>query len=182
MATQHLNLEEQEQLAQLKNFWADYGRAIVLAVMIFVGTIGGWYTWNWWQDKQGQEAAVLYDQLNLAMMASDQGKVKQVTLQMQSDYKSTYYASLASLVAASYLYQNNDLDTAASLLSWVKENGKDKSWNALAVLRLADVLTDQKKYDEALSLLSTQIPEPFKAHVADKRGNIYVAQGDADKA
>lgn len=182
MATQHLNLEEQEQLAQLKSFWADYGRAIILAVIVFVGTIGGWHTWNWWQNKQAQEASVLYDQLSHAMIASDQEKVKQTALQIQSEYKSTYYASLASLAAASYLYQLDDLDSTAQLLTWVKDHGKDKGWSALAVLRLADVLTDQKKYDEALTVLSSNVPEAFLPYVADKRGNVYVAQGDVEKA
>ena len=182
MATQHLNLEEQEQLANLKSFWADYGRTIILAVVVFIAAVGGWSGWNWYQNKQAQGATMLYDQLTQAITASDQERVKQVTLQMQVDYKSTYYASLASLLTASYLHQQNDLDSAADLLAWVKDNGKDKGWNALAVLRLADVLTDQKKYDEALAVLSLNVPDDFLPHVADKRGNVYIAQGDTAKA
>lgn len=182
MATQHLNLEEQEQLSQLKHFWASYGRAIVLAVIVFIAIVGGWLTWNWWQDKQALEASVLYDGVSQAIVAQDQEKVKQMTQEVQSQYKSTSYASLTSLVAASYFYQVDDLDTAAELLTWVKENGKDQSWNAIAILRLADVLTDQKKYDEALSVLSSAVADSFVAQVEDKRGNVYVAQGNTDKA
>lgn len=182
MATQHLNLEEQEQIAQIKQFWADYGRLIIALTLIIILAIAGFFSWQWWQAQKATEAGLLYEEMGVAIVNDNQDKVKEIVLQVQTEHKPTYYASLASIVAANYMYAKNDLDDAALFLSWVKDNGKDQGWNAMAVLRLADVLTDQGKYDEALSVLSTKVGNEFLPLIADKRGNVYVAQQDTENA
>ena len=49
-------------------------------------------------------------------------------------------------------------------------------------LRLAGVLADQKKYDEALKQLDGTGSKEFEALVADRRGDILLAQGKAEEA
>lgn len=181
MAT-HLNLEEQEQIAQLKGFWEEYGRTIIFIVVVLVAIIGGWAGWNYWQNKKANEASALYDVFNQSFMVQEPVGTQKMALTLQTEYASTSYASLASLNAATVLYHANDLDSAQAMLQWVKDNTKDDGWKALAVLRLADILTDQQKYDEALSVLTTTVPTAFAPYIADKRGNVYVAQGNTDEA
>ena len=52
MATQ-LDLEEQEQLEQLKAFWNQYGNLITTLVVIFAGAYLAWIGWNWFQSQGG---------------------------------------------------------------------------------------------------------------------------------
>lgn len=181
MAT-HLNLEEQEQIAQLKGFWEEYGRLIIFIIVVLVVIIGGWAGWNYWQNKKASEASVIYDVFNQSFMVQEPLGTQKMALMLQTEYGSTDYASLASLNAATVLYHANDLDAAGAMLQWVKDNTKDDGWKALAVLRLADVLTDQQKYDEALNVLMTAVPAAFVPYIADKRGNVYVAQGNTEDA
>ena len=49
-------------------------------------------------------------------------------------------------------------------------------------MRLAGVLLDQKKYDEALSMLDAKHPESFNGLFADRKGDIYTAQGKLAEA
>ena len=55
----HLDLEEQEQLDQLKHFWAKYGNAITWVLIVVMGSFAAWNGWNWWQRNQGAKAAAL---------------------------------------------------------------------------------------------------------------------------
>ena len=52
MATQHLDLEEQEQLAQLKHFWNRWGNLITWALIAVLGAFAAWNGWNFWQQRQ----------------------------------------------------------------------------------------------------------------------------------
>ena len=60
MATQHLDLEEQEQLAQLKHFWNRWGNLITWALIAVLGAFAAWNGWNFWQQRQAVQAAALY--------------------------------------------------------------------------------------------------------------------------
>ena len=51
MAT-HLDLEEQEQLDQVKHFWKRYGNLITWVLIVVMGSFAAWNGWNWWQRDQ----------------------------------------------------------------------------------------------------------------------------------
>ena len=48
MAT-HLDLEEQEQLDQLKAFWKQYGNLITWLLVLVLGGYAAWNGWNLYQ-------------------------------------------------------------------------------------------------------------------------------------
>ena len=70
----------------------------------------------------------------------------------------------------------------APRLGWVAEQAPDPAYQAIARLRLAAELLDAKAYDEALKQLDGTVPKPFEALVADRRGDIYQAQGKRGEA
>lgn len=179
----HLNLEEQEQIAQIKGFWEQYGRLIIFVTVLLVAVIGGFATWQYWQNKQAQAAAALYDQFDQAVMRGDSAQAKSIVTQIQTEYgKTGYYGSQSALVASLFLYNKGELDSAKDVLTWVVENGNEPGLKALAVLRLADILTEQKNYDQALTVLATKVPDAFVPLVENKRGNVFLAQGKTSQA
>lgn len=178
----HLNLEEQEQLDRLKEFWAEYGRTILVAVILVIAIVSGRFGWDAWQDRKANGASLLYDDVIAAIEHGSAPQAKEFLQKLQTEYGSTAYASLSSLNAAVYFYAQGNLDDAQEMLEWVQGNSKDAGWVGLATLRLADVLTDQKKYDEALQGLAHKVPESFIGLVEEKKGNVYVAQGENEKA
>ena len=178
----NLNLEEQEQLEQLKGFWAEYGRLITLTAVVLLVVIVGWVGWQFWQNQQARGAAVIYDKLNEALVRNDADQAKQAVTEIQEQYGRATYASQSALVAVNLLYTQGQLDSAKEILSWVTEHGRDPGLKGLAVLRLADILMDQKDYDRALAVLATEVPEAFAGLVNDKRGMVYVAQGKIEEA
>ena len=62
----HLDLEEQEQLDQLKHFWKQYGNLITWALIVVLGAFAGWNLYQRWQQSQASQAAALFDEVERA--------------------------------------------------------------------------------------------------------------------
>ena len=182
MATQHLDLEEQEQLDQLKHFWNRWGNLITSAVLAVLLAFAGWNGWQFWQQRQGAQAAALYDQLLQAAQAGDVERTSRVLQDMQSGYPGAEYTAQAALLAAKTLAEKEKTAEARAALTWAAEKAADAGLQATARLRLAALLYADKAYDQALQQLSGNLPAAFVPLAADRKGDILLAQGKKDLA
>jgi predicted negative regulator of RcsB-dependent stress response len=176
------DLEEQEQLASIKSWWAQYGKLAVVTViggLLVFGSIRGWY---YYRNTQATSAVSLFAQLQGAERASDHKKVRDIAAQIVDHYGSTPYAALAALSGAKSDFDTGDLAAAKTRLQWTVENAKEEELRDLARLRLARVLVDEKKTDEALKLLETKHGESFSGLYADVKGDVLLAQGKRQEA
>lgn len=181
MAT-HLDLEEQEQLDQLKHFWNTWGTLISSVLLVVAGGLAAWNGYQYWQNRQAAQAAALFDAVEVAAKAGDQARVTQAFGDLRSRYAGTTQAAQAGLTVAKTLVDAGNADGAKEALSWVADHAGDEGLKALARLRLASVLLDQKNYDEALKQLSASVPPEFEAVFADRKGDILVSQGKRSEA
>jgi predicted negative regulator of RcsB-dependent stress response len=181
MAT-HLDLEEQEQLDQLKHFWNTYGTLITTVVVLAALAFAGWNGWQYYQRNKAAGAAALYDELQRGADAGDTARVERALADMKDKFGSTAYAQQAGLLAAKALHDKGNADASRAALTWVAEKATDPGYQAIARLRLAGELMDSKSYDEALKQLAAPVPKEFEALVADRKGDIYLAQGKRDEA
>lgn len=181
MAT-HLDLEEQEQLDQLKHFWSKYGNLITLTLVLALGGVAAWNGWQYWQYRGAEQATVLLDELERAAQAGDSERVVRVTADLQAQHGRTLQAAQASLLAARTLHDAQKVDDARAALQWVVDKGSDDAYQAIARVRLAGLLMDQKAYDEALKVLEAKLPAAMAPLAADRRGDILLAQGQRDGA
>ena len=181
MAT-HLDLEEQEQLDQLKAFWKQYGNLITWVLIAALGAFAAWNGWNWWQREQSAKASAMYDELERAAQAGDAAKAAGVFADMKERFPRTTFTQQGALLAAKLQFEKGQLDAAATTLTWVADNAPEAEYQSAARLRLAGLLLDQKKYDEALKVLAAASAKEFESLVADRRGDVLLAQGKADDA
>jgi histidyl-tRNA synthetase len=86
------------------------------------------------------------------------------------------------LAAAKAGVTTGEMDDAKKRLQWAADNAKEEEMRDLARLRLAGVLLDEKKYDEALKLLSVKTGDTFVMFYADLRGDVLGAQGKPAEA
>ena len=56
----NLDLEEQEQLDELKAWWKQYGNLVMTAAAVVLAGFAAWNGWNWYRNTQSLEAAALY--------------------------------------------------------------------------------------------------------------------------
>ena len=181
MANQ-LDLEEQEQLDELKAFWKKYGNLITIVLTIALAAFAGWNIYQRWQQNQASQAAALFDEVERNAVAGDLPKLERVFADMKDKYPNTSFAQQAGLVAARVFFEGAKPDQAKAALTWVAEKSSDNGYQAIAKLRLASVLAESAAYDEALKLLSGSFPAEFSALVSDRTGDIYMLQGKKQEA
>jgi predicted negative regulator of RcsB-dependent stress response len=179
------DLEEQEQIANFKAFWNRFGNLISWVLIIALGSYAGYNFWNSHQRGKAAEASGLYDQLVAAAQANgganDGAKVQRMAADIESKYEGTAYAPMAALGAAKVAFDASDLKTAKAQLQWAADHGDDEI-KSIARLRLSGVLLDEKAYDEALKVLSGDFLPQFAAEVADRKGDVLVAQNKLAEA
>jgi predicted negative regulator of RcsB-dependent stress response len=181
MAT-HLDLEEQEQLDQLKHFWKQYGNLVTWLLIAALGIFAAWNGWNWWQRDQGIQAGAMFDELDRAAQSGDADKVANVFADLKERYPRTAFAQQGGLLAAKLQFEKAKPEAALAALTWVSENAVETEYQTVARLRLAAALLDAKKFDEALKQLDAATAKEFEALVADRRGDVLQAQGKAEEA
>lgn len=181
MAT-HLDLEEQEQLDDLKAFWKKYGNVITWVLILALGGYAAWNGWNLYQRDQGGKAGSLYDEIDRAAQAGDADRATRIFADMKSRYPRATFTQQAALLAAKTAADKGQLDSARTSLAWVAESAADNEYRTVARLRLAGLLLDEKKYDEALKLLDGVDAVEFAPLAGDRRGDVLMAQGKTDDA
>lgn len=170
------DLEEQEQLAEIKAWWRQHGNLVTGIITAVALGVAAWQVWNWYQARQAAEASVIYSSLQRAALEKDAQKVKTSAGELIEKYSGTAYAPLGALTAAKSMFDAGDLKNARQQLQWVAEHGSDELGD-LGRLRLAAVLLDDGAYDEALQALAKNRQPAFAARFAELRGDVLAAQG-----
>jgi len=178
----HLDLEEQEQLDDLKHFWNQYGNLISWFLIAVLGSFAAWNGWQWYQRQQAAQASVLYDEVERAAAGGDIARVEQAAKDIQDKFGGTTYAQQAALLAARALADQGKPVAAKAALQWVASEGRDEGLQAIAKLRLAALLVEAKDHDGALKQLAGDFPQEFQALAADRRGDVYNLQNKKSEA
>jgi len=176
------DLEEQEQLDELKSWWQQYRKLILLMVIAATAAGGGIQGWRYYQSRQALEAGELYSQLQGAVGGGDQKKVQDIATVMVEKYPRTSYAVFAAFAGAKAAFDSDDMTAAKVRFQWVVDNAREDEMREIARLRLAAILLDEKQYDAALKLLETGHSESLSALYADLKGDVLVAQGKNNEA
>ena len=177
------DIEEQEQLDQLRAWWSKYGTLVSTILLIALVIIAGWRGWQWYQTNQASQARGYFEALEDAGRQSGDESVARINAAMKTlrdDYAATDYAARGALVAAAALQTHDDPAGARAQLEWLSQS-KHASLVPIARLRLAGLLADQKDYDAALAQLSGE-PPAFEGLYADRRGDVFAAQGKTAEA
>jgi predicted negative regulator of RcsB-dependent stress response len=176
------DLQEQEQLEELKEWWTEYGNLVILGVALAALAIAGFQGWRYYRHSQSLAAVALYEQLEQAERAGDGRKARDIAGEIVAKYGSTPYGAFAALSAARVSFEGGDLAEAKSQLTWVVEHARRDELRDIARLRLAGVLLDEKNYGEALQLVDTKPADSMAGLYADLKGDILLAQGNSTDA
>lgn len=176
------DLEEQEQISELKTWWRMYGNLVTAVLLSVSAAVVGWQAWNWYQGKQTAEASVIYAAVQKGAMERDAKRVREAAGELTEKYPGTAYAAMAALTSARMQFDAGDLKTARAQLQWVAEKARDKDLRDLGRLRLAHVLFDDQALDEAIKLLAGEPVPAFAARFDELKGDILVAQNKKAEA
>ena len=173
----HLDLEQQEQLAEFKHFWKQYGDLITWVLIAVFATIAAWNGYQYWQGRQSTQASSMYDEVDRAVLSGDAARIERSLADMKDRFGGTVYAEQAGLLVAKAYYEKGNIDAAKGALTWLSEKATDEGYKSIAKLRLAGILLETKAYDDALKSLAGTFPKDFAPLASDRRGDILLLQG-----
>jgi predicted negative regulator of RcsB-dependent stress response len=182
MALQNLDLEEQEQLAELKAWWQQYGNLVLLSIIAASLVVAGWGGWRWHERQQAAQASALYETLSKAARTGDAKALRDAGGALTEGYPRTLYASMGAMVAARFHADRGEAKSAKAQLQWVTERSPSEDFRELARLRLGALLIDEKAYDEALKLLEAKPVDAYAAQFAALQGDLLVAKNQPAEA
>ena len=111
-----LDLEEQEQVDELKALWKKYGSYVTKGAIAFFVIYGLFQGWGYYQNKQSLSASELYQSITV-IDEKNTKEIMQKTQKLIDDYSGTPYAGRAAILFAKASYAEGQKDKAKDKLS-----------------------------------------------------------------
>ena len=173
---------EQEELEALQKWWQENGKAIVVGLVIGLGGVFGWTTWQSRVEATAERVSVVYESMVDMAAAGDHLEALLRVEQIIQDHPDSEYAALSALLGAKSALAAGRAEDANRLLDWVIQNAARTEVRDVARVRSAQLLLDEGKRDAGLTMLAKVDTPAFAAAVEELRGDIFVDDGQSDAA
>ncbi|HKK55380.1 YfgM family protein [Marinobacter sp.] len=180
---------DEETIEAIKGWWKQNGTSLLIGVVAALAIVFGWQAWQQQQVDYRTEAASQFASLiNAYTDESEENRAETVEFvanNLREEYSDSAYAVYGSLILArQQMMDQGDTEAAISTLEWA--NSKADQGKPLALIirgRLARAQFDIADYDAALKTIDgASGAESFEAIFSELRGDILLAQGNADGA
>ncbi|HZE44254.1 MAG TPA: tetratricopeptide repeat protein [Steroidobacteraceae bacterium] len=171
-------LTDDEQLEAVKRAFTEYAPWILGGVVLGVG---GWYGLQHYKSHKNEvafRAADQFSQMTAALQMNDPKKSLQIADGLIKDFPNSPYADQAQLTVARIDVESGKSADAVAPLTQVMNNSKDAELQQIARLRLARVLIDQGKPDDAIKLLAAGTPGSFAGRYHEVHGDALYSKKD----
>ena len=176
------NLQEQDQIDSLRDFWSRWGTLISALVLVAGVAWAGYSGWQWWQTRQAAQASALFDHVTQEISASNLPNAAAAWAELQGHYDDSPYAQMGGLAMAKAYDDAGKANEAQAVLRWTAKHARNPSYRAAALLNLSAIEVDAKALPTALQTVQKSPSPAFAALFATRRGDIYALMGQRDKA
>ena len=176
-----LDLEEQEQVDELKVLWKKYGSYITRGVIAFFVLYGLFQGWGYYQTKQSLGASEAYQSI-VVLDEKNTKDILQKSQKLMDDYSGTPYAGRAAILFAKASYLEGNKDKAKEKLDWAASHAKESATESIALIQLGQILVEEKKYEDALKRVNEVDNEGYLGLSNDLKGDILNAMGKKEEA
>ena len=181
---------DEEQIETVKQWLNDNGTSLVVGIVLAVGGVFGYQSWQNSEREAGEAASKLFEGMMEAVVVAPNVELDEETIQssrfiadtLKKDHGSSTYAIFAAMMMAKLAVEDDDLELAAEELRWVLDQKPARVVSVVASIRLARVLLASEKADEAFLIVA---PLQAGAHESSRQevlGDVYVAKGENAKA
>jgi predicted negative regulator of RcsB-dependent stress response len=147
-------MTDDEQLEAVKRWTAQNGTWALGGIVLGAALLFGWRYYDNYRNDRDLKAAAQFGAMTAAIDAGDRNAARKIAEGILRDYSSTPYADQAELTLARLFVDDKNSAGAAAALRHVMADSKDSELKNIARLRLARVLIDTGKPDEALQTLA----------------------------
>ena len=175
-------LTDNEREEQLRRWWGDNWAWILGGVAL--GLAGLW-GYNYWQTAKANEAQQDASAYQSVIALLGQGKLDEAaagTKALRDLHPKSPYADQADLAVARAAVESRKYEDGATHLRTVMDGSRDAELRVVARTRLARVLVEQAKYDDALALLDVATAGAYAALYHDLRGDAYAGKQSVAEA
>ena len=176
------DLTDNEREEQLRRWWSDNWAWIIGGVALGMAILAGWQYWQRHKVQTAEQDEASYVAVVEALGNNNRDEAVKKAAELQERRPGSPYADQADLALARAAVDRREFDEAARLLKGVAGRSKDPELRLVASTRLARVLVEQGKHDEAIALLDVSKAGAFAALVHEIRGDAFAAKGDAAQA
>ena len=180
MVEDYLNDRDQEEA--LRNWWRENWKFILAGVAIGLAGLAAWSWYQKYRDAQADHAATVYADFQKALASNDDTQAGKLLDSLAGEHANSAYTQEGRLLLAKRHADAGRFDEAISQLRQVVDKSRDAELGHIAQLRLARLLIQTGKNDEALAQLDVEKAGAFAAQVREIRGDALLAKGDAQGA
>ena len=177
-----IHFAEDEQTEKIRHWWKKNGSAIIVGLVLGIGSVAGYQGWGVYQTRQAEAASDLYQEMLRSLENEALTRVRESADSLISKFGSTAYADAASLMLARLDVEAGQLEQAGHHLSRVIDHSKDSAMQHIARLRLVTLALDQGDLKWADQLLKIQQMGGFESRYDELRGDIFTARNDLKNA
>jgi len=171
-----------DQLASLKNWWKQYGNALIAGVVIGLLLLAGGNYWRQHKIKRAETASLLYESLLTDLQQGKSDAVSAAATKLMQDYEATPYAGKSALLLARQRFDAKDIAGTRTHLEWAMKNATEVAVQHSARLRLGRLLLDQGETAAVLALVNIKDMNGFDSEYEELKADALLAQGDRDGA
>ena len=171
-----------DQLANLKNWWKQYGQALIVGVIIGLLLLAGGNYWRQYKIKRAETASLLYESLLTDLQQGKSDSVSAAATKLMQDYEATPYAGKSALLMARLRFDAKDVAGMRTHLEWAMKNATEVAVQHSARLRLGRLLLDQGETAAVLALVNIKDTNGFVSEYEELKADALLAQGDRDGA
>jgi predicted negative regulator of RcsB-dependent stress response len=169
--------EDEAEVEQLRRWWRENWMALAGGLGLGLAGIFGWEAWQDMRTSKAEEASQIFEDLR-KLTPAQAPQATELVKKLADDYSGTPYAAQGALLLAQLAGQSSDWETARTQLDRAVKHADDPGLKKVAKLRLARVLWQQNKLDEALAMLDIADDDAFAALYQELRGDLQLAKGD----
>ena len=171
-------LTDDEQLEALKRWTSENGAWLLAGIVIGAAALFGYRYYDNYRNERDLNAAAAFGAMAAALDKNDRSGGQRIAETITHDYASTPYADQAELTLARLYLDASQPANAIAALTRVMNDSKDAELKNVARVRLARVLIDQGKPDEAIGILGGAAPGAFTGLYHEVRGDALYAKKD----
>jgi predicted negative regulator of RcsB-dependent stress response len=172
------DLSDNEREEQLRRFWSENWLWIVGGIALGLGMLAGWQYWQKSKLTASEQDEAAYVAVLDSLGKSDRDAAAKKADELRGLHPKSPYADQSDLALARFALDRGEFDDAAKRLRAVADGSRDPQLRLIAQSRLARVLAQQGKHDEALKLLDVTTAGSFTPVFHEIRGDVLADKGD----
>lgn len=177
-------MTDDDRVAAIRRWWDESGTTFVVALVLVVAAVVGW---RWYTDAQrgSREAASLAYQQYVEQREAEKPDTEAMARALETldrDHAGSGYHVFSLFFRAAEALGREDFAEGEKWLRQALDVADDARLADLARVRLARVLHQVDRDDEALTILQSVKGAGFRSYAAELKGDMLLAAGKKDEA